>query len=354
MRAYAWAQEHPTLPHTHMSLRFLAPALLVALLGAPLGAHAAAVNTTAFVDIAPGDPDYDEVQLLKSKGIIQGITPSVFGPDLLVTRAELLKIALEGNAINAPELAAGQTLAFRDVTAAHTLANYVQFAAARGYVRGYGDGTFRPNQAVTFAEATKILLGVSGYTAYDPKPYFLADTGLGGFMNMAAQQDLFERSFDEHRAMVFKAAKRRDIARAMANVLRWRAWKDAPSTPLFACATVQSLTQAQVASYFAPGTNASADSTVCVAEQLRFGFAVVKASAANDNDRLVTFRTDTTEPILLTMALNGNACVIGDRNGLDIAIACDPEYRKSDGSTWKPGAFTFTFNFLTGAQWVSR
>ena len=49
------------------------------------------------------------------------------------------------------------TLVFSDVPTTHPLAKDVCMAMRNGLIRGYGDGSFRPDQPITFAEATKIV-----------------------------------------------------------------------------------------------------------------------------------------------------------------------------------------------------
>ena len=49
------------------------------------------------------------------------------------------------------------TLPFPDVSEASWYANDVCFAWSEQLVSGYPDGTFRPDRAVTFAEAAKVL-----------------------------------------------------------------------------------------------------------------------------------------------------------------------------------------------------
>lgn len=52
--------------------------------------------------------------------------------------------------------AAGET-SFPDVPAGHWAADAIAYAAAQGWISGYPDGSFQPEQTVTRAETVKIL-----------------------------------------------------------------------------------------------------------------------------------------------------------------------------------------------------
>ncbi len=70
----------------------------------------------------------------------------------------------------APSVPPHFTLVFSDVKTTDTYAKELCIAMRDGLIRGYGDGSFRPNQTVTFAEASKILS-----RSYALAPYADAD-----------------------------------------------------------------------------------------------------------------------------------------------------------------------------------
>ncbi|MGA7732261.1 MAG: S-layer homology domain-containing protein [Chloroflexia bacterium] len=55
-------------------------------------------------------------------------------------------------------------LQFSDVPAGSTFYTFVRCLACRGYVNGYGDGTFGPNNSVTRGQLSKIVSNAAGYT----------------------------------------------------------------------------------------------------------------------------------------------------------------------------------------------
>lgn len=94
------------------------------------------------------------VDKLYSLGVIKGKTDKAFAPDDSITRAEMLKIALEAFDYKIPTRV---TKPFSDVASNSWYAPYVQVAKSKKIIGGYADGSFHPNQPVTRVEALKIL-----------------------------------------------------------------------------------------------------------------------------------------------------------------------------------------------------
>ncbi|HRH94127.1 MAG TPA: S-layer homology domain-containing protein [Candidatus Peribacteria bacterium] len=85
-------------------------------------------------------------------------------PDGVVTRAELVKMVVDQLYPAAKNDACFKTLSpsdywllFSDVSIKESYAPSLCFAMKTGIIRGYADGTFRPDRPVNFAEASKIL-----------------------------------------------------------------------------------------------------------------------------------------------------------------------------------------------------
>ncbi len=60
--------------------------------------------------------------------------------------------------------ASAQVLSFSDLPAQHQAYDAVQYLASRGILKGYDDGTFRPDNKVTRAEALKMIVTSTGMT----------------------------------------------------------------------------------------------------------------------------------------------------------------------------------------------
>lgn len=119
------------------------------------------VNSTAWYNGA--------VTTLASKGIITGYTDGSFNPNGSITRAEFSAMASRfGN------LKAG-SVSFNDVAADYWGYDYIVNASARGWVNGYEDGSFKPNQNITRAEVIKLTNSV--LSRFADKAYVDSNSG---------------------------------------------------------------------------------------------------------------------------------------------------------------------------------
>ena len=97
-------------------------------------------------------------------GIVNGYEDGTYRPEQMVSRAEMAKLLVVAAGLEpAVKLVEGATR-FSDVDGGWA-SGYVNIASEYGYVIGYPDGTFRPDDTVSFAEATTMALGVLGYKA---------------------------------------------------------------------------------------------------------------------------------------------------------------------------------------------
>ena len=94
-----------------------------------------------------------EIEKALSTGYVKGYPDGSFRPNGGVTRAEL--VAMVDSAFQVAE-AQGKN-SFKDVSSIDWFANDVQSALASGFVNGYPDGTFRPQQAVNRQEAACMI-----------------------------------------------------------------------------------------------------------------------------------------------------------------------------------------------------
>ncbi|MCX6735328.1 MAG: S-layer homology domain-containing protein [Candidatus Peregrinibacteria bacterium] len=104
------------------------------------------------------------IQYLLSKGVVSGYADATFKPDNQINRAELLKILVGGAGYNPSELVYKNC--FPDVKT-EWYAKYVCFAKEKNWVKGYDDGTFKPEQPSMKVEAMKMLLNAEGFPIPD-------------------------------------------------------------------------------------------------------------------------------------------------------------------------------------------
>ena len=106
---------------------------------------------------------YTDIKRVYNRGWMVGESATIFAPDQDLTRAMLAVIlyAMAGE----PEVTAANP--FSDVPAGEWYTDAVIWAAANGIVVGCGDGTFRPEMAVTRAQATVMLCGYAAFAGRD-------------------------------------------------------------------------------------------------------------------------------------------------------------------------------------------
>lgn len=118
-------------------------------------------GSTPFSDVSPLLPDANfrrqVIGVAASFKIVQGYSDGTFRPDAPVTRAEALKMLLLASRMELPTPTnQGNTSDFPDVEQSDWFMPFVRSAKALGIVRGYSDGTFRPQARISRAEVAKI------------------------------------------------------------------------------------------------------------------------------------------------------------------------------------------------------
>jgi len=115
------------------------------------------VAYAGFTDVLEGHRYYSAITFLEEHGVIEGYTDGTFKPDQKVTRAEALKIILLGSGVDIVESETYQ-FPFSDLENDAWYLKYINEAYSSGIINGYDDNTFKPGQNINLAEALKILL----------------------------------------------------------------------------------------------------------------------------------------------------------------------------------------------------
>lgn len=113
-------------------------------------------NDSGFSDVKPGDWYNTAVSTMVNAGVITGYNDGTFRPNDPITRAEFATIA--ARFLSDPYSLQDQ---FYD-TEGHWAEVYINRAAEVGWINGYNDGSFRPNKAITRAEAVTLVNNVLG------------------------------------------------------------------------------------------------------------------------------------------------------------------------------------------------
>lgn len=106
--------------------------------------------SSTFNDVAKNCWAANYIGYMQQFGIVTGYEDGSFRPDAPVTRAEFAAIASRFE-----KLTQGSA-SFTDVPDTHWAVRYINFAATRGWVTGYEDGTFKPEHSITRAEVAAV------------------------------------------------------------------------------------------------------------------------------------------------------------------------------------------------------
>ncbi len=108
-----------------------------------------------FTDVPAGSSYYIYVETAFNKHIANGYSDGTFKPQREITRGQLARMLVQ---------AAGWATVsrnkptFSDVSANSTYYDYIETAVEHGALRGYGDGTFRPEIAATRGQAARVVV----------------------------------------------------------------------------------------------------------------------------------------------------------------------------------------------------
>ncbi len=126
---------------------------------------ARATTELPFTDVTKDMDIYDDVKYVYEKGIMDGVSDTLFGPDLSLTRGMIVTILhrIEG------EPKAPFSGVFSDVPAGQWYTDGVEWAASTGLVLGYGDGTYGTFDNVTREQLAAILYRYAQWKGYAVK-----------------------------------------------------------------------------------------------------------------------------------------------------------------------------------------
>ena len=113
--------------------------------------NANSTKSNSYSDVAAGAWYNHAVSTLSAMGIVKGDSHGKFNPNAPITRAEFAAIAARFD-----DKANTTAVDFSDI-ASHWAKDEISAAANNGWINGYTDGTFRPNNKITRAEAMTLV-----------------------------------------------------------------------------------------------------------------------------------------------------------------------------------------------------
>lgn len=108
-------------------------------------------TSNTYSDVAYGKWYNNPISTMSALGIITGYPDGTFKPNKPITRAEFAAIAARFD-----ETQSGKSATFSDVIG-HWAAKEIGIAYANEWIKGYPDGTFKPDQNITRAEAMTLI-----------------------------------------------------------------------------------------------------------------------------------------------------------------------------------------------------
>ena len=119
------------------------------------------VEVSPFADVATDTYYYDAVKWAVNKGVTNGVSETLFGPDQACTRAQI--VTFLWRAAGSPEPKSGSS--FADVAADAYYAKAVAWAVENGITKGTSETTFHPDETCTRAQGVTFLYRALGKLA---------------------------------------------------------------------------------------------------------------------------------------------------------------------------------------------
>ena len=148
------------------------------------------VRAQIFTDVSASHKNQESIAFVQQKKIMNGYGDGSFKPNGQLNRAEAVKILISANQL---ALLPAKT-SFSDVDASAWYTPYVATALARGLVKGYGNGLFKPGNTISRAEFLKIAIEASGIEIpidfNKPYPDVRTNEWFAPYFAISAQRDL--------------------------------------------------------------------------------------------------------------------------------------------------------------------
>ena len=160
---------------------------------------------------------FDAIEFLNKKGAINGYPDGTYKPANAITRAEAIKIIvtsfdlkMKNNNIDT---------SFDDVNG-KWCEEYVKIGVSNGILKGYEDGTFRPNDNINYGELVTIISRIKGKEVSDTTAN--AGEWYVPYMELAEEMNWFEGYFTND-LIAISRARRDNVALIIYNALNEKA-----------------------------------------------------------------------------------------------------------------------------------
>ncbi|MGE5391623.1 MAG: S-layer homology domain-containing protein, partial [Deltaproteobacteria bacterium] len=172
-----------------------------------------------FSGVTAGDQNGPYINFVASKGIISGFPDGTYHPRDGLTRAQAAVIICKAAALKTPAI---ENTDFKDVPAGYWAVSYIDAASKAGYLKGFSDGTYKPDNKFTRAQAVSLIMRICTQKERAALPA-LQDMNSQHWaapeMATALSLDMIQLSSDGKQIYPDAAMTRSDLARALAILL---------------------------------------------------------------------------------------------------------------------------------------
>ena len=121
-----------------------------------------------FIDVNESTKHNEAIDILVALKMLKGYEDGSFRPDNTITRAEFATVVARMLGLESVAVSASAKDVFTDMTVGggeHWASGYIKIAYNLGIILGMGDGTFAPDNPVTYEQAIKMMVCALGYDA---------------------------------------------------------------------------------------------------------------------------------------------------------------------------------------------
>lgn len=173
---------------------------------------------TKFKDVGLTDSNAVYINYVSQRGIINGFPDGSYHPTEGLTRAQAATVMVKAGGLQTGDTAN----LFKDVASTYWAAGYISSASKAGYISGFPDGTFRPEEKLTRAQAMSMLMRLCTVKTADQLPV-LEDMERNHWaasaMASALAADMIGTSSDGKKGYPDSELSRAGLARAVAVLL---------------------------------------------------------------------------------------------------------------------------------------
>ncbi|WP_339264491.1 5'-nucleotidase C-terminal domain-containing protein [Solibacillus sp. FSL W7-1472] len=144
--------------------RMYSATALAAFTAVAVGATGVMAEETIFTDVSASHPYAEGINSLTSAGIVKGFGDGTFKPDATVTRGQAAKMIAGALKLDTTNV---KNPNLKDIKTSNQYYSQIAALVATGFVNGYEDGTFRTADKITHGQLAKILTNVSAVYPID-------------------------------------------------------------------------------------------------------------------------------------------------------------------------------------------